>query len=444
MPSGSFIIGDSTAFTYSVSSGGAGTWIRCSTSSSVASQTGLAVNDSNFPIDPSSNLRWVKLHTMSITKASGTAGFNVFTGTTANTTSSGGVLPVLSERSYYQATTGLTYGAIFTSSGSLSLFRTNFSGGTVSTNVSSTTLSGNLRASFTYHTLPYAPQSFSASVSGQTINLSWSAPADNGGTAVQRYRIEVSVNNGPAQLVTDSATGTSLSYSGDVGSTYVFKVAAITTMVQNLRIAESVPNATGPFTTSNTVSITATTGTVPNVIGQTENSAINSISNAGFFASRGGDITSGATSENNGTVASQSPSGGTTAPLNSSVTYNLYSFTPPTTTTVPNVVGQTESNARNAITNATLVPSVTYTSTGATLENNGTVASQNPTGGTTVNLNSTVSIVVYQFTLNLGKRMTGSSTSTPITIARRYNGTGWVNITTVRRFDGTNWVNLSN
>jgi hypothetical protein len=444
MPSGSFVIGNSTAFTYSVSSGGSGTWIRCATSSSVSSVTNLPANDTNFPIDPSSGLRWVKLHTMSITKNSGTANFDVWTGTTANTTSSGGVLPVLSERSYYQATTGLTYGAIFTSTGSLSLFRTDFSGGTVSTNVSSTTLPGNLRASFTYHTLPYAPGSVSASLSGQTINLSWSAPSDNGGTSVQRYRIEVSINGGGYQLVTDSATGTSFSYSGSVGSSYAFRVAAITSMVLNLRTAESVPNATGPFSTSNTVSVTATTGTVPNVIGQTENDAINSISNAGFSASRGGDITSGATSENNGTVASQSPSGGSTAPLNSSVTYNLYSFTPPTTTTVPNVVGQTETNARNAITNASLVPSVTYTTTGATLGNNGTVASQNPTSGTTVNLNSTVNIVVYQFTLNLGERMTGSNTSTPITIARRFDGNQWVNITTVRRFDGTNWVNLSN
>lgn len=302
MPAGSFIIGDSTNFTFTVSSGGSGTFIRCTTSSSVRSQSGLNANDTNFPLDPSSDKRWVKLNTMGITPSSGTANFNVFTDITSNTTSSGGVLPVLSGASYTEAGSGLRYGAVFTSTGSLSLFRTNFSGGEVDTNVSSTTLQGNLRASFTYHTLPYAPSSLSASVSGQTINLSWSPPSDNGGTAVQRYRIEVSENGGAFQLETDTETGTSYSYAADVNTSYVFRVAAITTMVLNLRIAESVPNATGLFETSNTVSVT----------------------------------------------------------------------------------------------------------------------------------------------LNTGKRMTGSSTSTPITIARRFDGNQFVNLTIAKRFDGTNFINLSN
>jgi uncharacterized repeat protein (TIGR02543 family) len=51
---------------------------------------------------------------------------------------------------------------------------------------------------------------------------------------------------------------------------------------------------------------------------------------------------------------------------------------------------------------------------------------------------STLTIVVAP----PGKRMTGSSTSTALTVGKRYTGSAWVDLTTMKRFDGTNWVNI--
>ncbi len=70
---------------------------------------------------------------------------------------------------------------------------------------------------------------------------------------------------------------------------------------------------------------------------------------------------------------------------------------PPPPATVPNVIGQSQSTAVTNIQNAGLVASVSYTSSGANSGNNGTVASQNPSGGSSVTSGSTVSITVYSF-----------------------------------------------
>lgn len=137
------------------------------------------------------------------------------------------------------------------------------------------------------------------------------------------------------------------------------------------------------------------TGTVPNVIGQTQSNAVSSIQNAGFSSSVS-TTTSGATVGNNGTVASQSPGGGTTANLGSTVTITVYNYVAPTGT-VPNVLGQTLSSATTSIQNAGFSVSSSTTTVGATSGNNGTVASQSPSGGTTATLGTTVSITTYNY-----------------------------------------------
>jgi hypothetical protein len=81
-------------------------------------------------------------------------------------------------------------------------------------------------------TLPGAPTGLTATASGQTqIDLSWSAPASDGGAAITGYRIEVSAD-GSAWSHLDADTGsttTSYSHTGlTAGTTRHYRVSAIT------------------------------------------------------------------------------------------------------------------------------------------------------------------------------------------------------------------------
>ena len=81
-------------------------------------------------------------------------------------------------------------------------------------------------------TLPGAPTGLTATASGQTqIDLSWSAPASDGGAAITGYRIEVAAD-GSAWSHLDADTGsttTSYSHTGlTAGTTRHYRVSAIT------------------------------------------------------------------------------------------------------------------------------------------------------------------------------------------------------------------------
>ena len=99
-------------------------------------------------------------------------------------------------------------------------------------------------------TVPGAPTGLTATASGTTqINLSWSAPASTGGSAITGYKIEVSSNGGSSwtdQVANTNSTATTYAHTGlAAGSTRHYRVSAI--------------NANGTGTASNVDS--ATTGT---------------------------------------------------------------------------------------------------------------------------------------------------------------------------------------
>ncbi len=101
-------------------------------------------------------------------------------------------------------------------------------------------------------TVPAAPTSLTATASGtDTIDLSWTAPSDNGGSAITGYTIEVSPDGTSdwTELVANTAdTGTTHSHTGlTAGTTRHYRVSAI--------------NANGTGTASNIAN--ATTATVP-------------------------------------------------------------------------------------------------------------------------------------------------------------------------------------
>ena len=89
---------------------------------------------------------------------------------------------------------------------------------------------GSLVFSVTYDTLPIAPGTPTASSTGTSATITWTAPADNGGQAVSGYRIQRSTDNiNFSTLVADTGT-TTLTYTNTgltPGTTYYYRVAAI-------------------------------------------------------------------------------------------------------------------------------------------------------------------------------------------------------------------------
>ena len=82
-------------------------------------------------------------------------------------------------------------------------------------------------------TAPRAPTGLTATASGTTINLSWTAPASNGGSAITGYKIEVSSDGGTiwTDLVADTtSTATTYPHTGlTAGDTRHYRVSAINT-----------------------------------------------------------------------------------------------------------------------------------------------------------------------------------------------------------------------
>ena len=103
-------------------------------------------------------------------------------------------------------------------------------------------------------TAPQPPTNLSATAtSSSQINLSWSAPSDNGGSAITGYMIERSQDNGNTWSTISSSTGsTSTTYSDSglvTSTTYSYRVSAI--------------NAIGTSSPSNVSSATTSTQLFP-------------------------------------------------------------------------------------------------------------------------------------------------------------------------------------
>jgi len=122
----------------------------------------------------------------------------------------------------------------------------------------------------TVATAPQPPTGLAANtVSSSQINLSWTAPSNNGGSAVTGYEIERSQDNGSTWAVVTSntgSTGTTYSDTGLVASTtYTYRVSAI--------------NSVGTSSPSNTASATtnaASSGIVLNNVQSTSSAVLTS------------------------------------------------------------------------------------------------------------------------------------------------------------------------
>jgi beta-lactam-binding protein with PASTA domain/predicted Ser/Thr protein kinase len=133
------------------------------------------------------------------------------------------------------------------------------------------------------------------------------------------------------------------------------------------------------------------TVSVPDVLNQSESSARAELEAAGFKVQ---SVSAPSDSTASGLVSAQSPDPGTEAPKGSTVTITVSSG--PSSTTVPNVVGEQKETAQDDLKNAGFKVKVqTVTVSDPTQDN--VVQDQDPTGGTTATKGSTVTIYVGKF-----------------------------------------------
>jgi beta-lactam-binding protein with PASTA domain len=133
-------------------------------------------------------------------------------------------------------------------------------------------------------------------------------------------------------------------------------------------------------------------GTVPDVVGLKKQKAIDTLAQASFTA-----IVNVVDSlEPAGTVVSQSPAGGSAAPLGSGVTINVSNGKGPKQAKVPDVVGDNVNGAQAILEALGFKVSIVY-QTVDKKKDDGIVLSQSPAGGASKPVGSTVTIVVGQF-----------------------------------------------
>ena len=177
------------------------------------------------------------------------------------------------------------------------------------------------------------------------------------------------------------------------------------TEIDNGKVAEQTPAANSTAKAGDTVTYSLSKGaemvTVPsNLVGYSKSYVTGKLDDAGLKYTTS---TQSSSTYDEGLVISVSPSGGSSVAKGSTVTVTVSSG--PATTTVPNVIGSSESSARSQLGNFTV--KVQYQSSSS--YTSGTVIDQSPSGGKDANNGSTVVLTVSSGPAESGD--TGSSSS---------------------------------
>ena len=148
-------------------------------------------------------------------------------------------------------------------------------------NANGTGVPSNVDSATTGTTVPGAPTGLTATASGTTaINLSWSAPASTGGSAITGYKIEVSANGTSGwtdQVANTNSTATTYAHTGlAAGDTRHYRVSAIN--ANGAGTASNVDSATTASTNTAAMGAPTITGTAQ--VGQTLTAATTGITDA--------------------------------------------------------------------------------------------------------------------------------------------------------------------
>lgn len=159
-----------------------------------------------------------------------------------------------------------------------------------------------------------------------------------------------------------------------------------------------------------TVASAQTSVSVPNLLGLTPSKAGAAITGANLTV--GTQTSACSNSYANGLVASQTPSSGSQQPPQTAI--NMVVSTGPCQVTIPNVIGLSQTQANQTISNTSGLTAVFNQTTICNLSQNGTVVSETPSPGAQVNTPATVTMGVCNLTLQTTTTTTspGSTTTT--------------------------------
>ncbi|MDR3686338.1 MAG: PASTA domain-containing protein [Coriobacteriia bacterium] len=221
------------------------------------------------------------------------------------------------------------------------------------------------------------------------------------GSAVRKgSQIAVVISTGLPTVAMPSVSGVSLTDASSAIASAGLTVGAITRQNSDTFPADTVissSQAPGAQVTQGTpvdlvVSAGQKTVTVPDVRGISQSNATSKLTNAGLKT----DVGQAYSSQPVGTVVSQGPAAGSTVPAGSTITISVSQGRAPVV--VPDLTGATTSAAQNTLTELGLVPLVSKDASGtaaAAGRPKGTVHSQSPESGESVQAGSQVTINIY-------------------------------------------------
>jgi eukaryotic-like serine/threonine-protein kinase len=235
-----------------------------------------------------------------------------------------------------------------------------------------------------------------------------------GSQAKKGSTVHLTVSSGPGQAAVPSVAGLGRRAAAKKLTQAGFRVTEEEQFDDNVakdHVIETRPSEGTPLDKGSQVTLVVSRGpeqvTVPNEVGKNLDDARNDLENAGFKVSVKRQESSTADPD---TVLAQSPTGGT---ADKGSTVALTVAKEPSTATVPNVVGQQDTDAVQALQDAGFKVSISRQDT-QNLDEDGIVLSQTPDSGK-AKKNSTVKIVVGRFNPNLQGDGTQTTPTTPTT-----------------------------
>ena len=238
-----------------------------------------------------------------------------------------------------------------------------------------------------------------------------------GATADKGSTVTLTVSTGPGNTSVPAVEGQPLDAARRAIQQAHLKVGQVqqqsSSQVPNGDVISTSPTAGQTVQINTSVEIFVSSGkplvSVPNVVGQSQDSAKSALQGAGFQVS----TNTQSSSAKAGNVINQDPAGGSQAASGSTVTLVISSGPANTTTTptatVPSVTGQKSGPATNALQGAGFKVSQT-TKPVTSQSKDGVVVSQDPGGGSSAPKGSTVTIVIGQLQQSGG---TTNTTTTP-------------------------------